>query len=454
MNTISPDGASPAYGVDMSRVAEVVATYSDKPIQRRGSGFLLASDVVLTAWHAIVGAETVRFVFEAGTSRRWTAVLLDAARIGDSDIALVRIDHDCNVEPVTVGQFGDRGVVLDAHALGFPRWKIRPYDETDRRPAASKYRAAAHVPARLVSGANTRDGACELIVDPPAADPDPDVSPWVGMSGGPVFCGRHLVGVVTDHHRPEGLGRLSAVRLDLCLADLSDNEAAAVLPMVGLSSRTQLQSVWRPPGTLTWAAYQEVVRDIAPREGLRDRESELLQLAHFCAGPDYYSYWQGPTKAGKSALMATFALQPPTGVTVVSFFITARLAGQSDSTAFTDALLDQLCSLLGETVPHLATPLARQAHWRRLLTDCASKVAATGGRLVLLVDGLDEDTGAEAGSTIPSIASLLPRHDVTGLKVIVAGRPDPPLPPDVQATADHPLLQCQRHPLTPSTVQG
>ena len=59
-------------------------------------------------------------------------------------------------------------------------------------------------------------------------------------------------------------------------------------------------------------------------------------------------------------------------------------------------------------------------------------------RLVLVVDGLDEDGGVTTGPDAYSIAALLPtRGPPDGLRVIVAGRPDPPVPADVPD--NHPL---------------
>jgi hypothetical protein len=52
-------------------------------------------------------------------------------------------------------------------------------------------------------------------------------------------------------------------------------------------------------------------------------------------------------------------------------------------------------------------------------------------RLVLLVDGLDEDRGVTAGPHARSIAGLLPGVLPAGMGVIVAGRPNPPVPDDV-----------------------
>ena len=58
-------------------------------------------------------------------------------------------------------------------------------------------------------------------------------------------------------------------------------------------------------------------------------------------------------------------------------------------------------------------------------------------RLVLVVDGLDEDRGVTTSPDAHSIAALLPAVPPAGVRVIVAGRPDPPVPADVPQW--HPL---------------
>ena len=89
------------------------------------------------------------------------------------------------------------------------------------------------------------------------------------------------------------------------------------------------------------SVYLQQVQQIFPWQ-LIGRDAELAELEAFCTEPDGGSYvwWQGPPWAGKSALMAWFVLHPPAGVRVVSFFITARFAGQSDRTAFLEVVLE------------------------------------------------------------------------------------------------------------------
>ncbi|MFG2819892.1 hypothetical protein ACGFX4_10745 [Kitasatospora sp. NPDC048365] len=168
------------------------------------------------------------------------------------------------------------------------------------------------------------------------------------------------------------------------------------------------------------------------------RQDELAEMARFCTaedGPDYFR-WLAPAWVGKTALMAQFALHPPAGVRVVAFFVTARLAGQSDRAAFCDVVQRQLSELLGEQEP-LVTEHARDEQLLHALDRAARRSADRGERLVLLVDGLDEDRGVTSGPESHSIAALLPAEPPAGMRVLVAGRPNPPVPEDVPE--HHPL---------------
>src|SRR5262249_31977910 len=71
------------------------------------------------------------------------------------------------------------------------------------------------------------------------------------------------------------------------------------------------------------------------------------------------------------------------------------------------------------------------------MSEAAIACRDAGGRLVLVVDGLDEDQGVTTGPRAHSIAGLLPADPPAGMRVIVAGRPDPPVPDDVPGW--HPL---------------
>lgn len=153
------------------------------------------------------------------------------------------------------------------------------------------------------------------------------------------------------------------------------------------------------------SAYLEQVELIFPWR-LEGRSAELAELAAFCAGEGGpgYVWWQGPAWAGKSALMATLVLHPPAGVRVALFFITARYAGQSDRQAFLDVVLPQLAELLGQSLPPLLGASTQQGWFNRLLKEAARACVRAGERLVLVVDGLDEDRGVTVGPGAHSIA--------------------------------------------------
>lgn len=185
--------------------------------------------------------------------------------------------------------------------------------------------------------------------------------------------------------------------------------------------------------------YREQVRQIAPAE-LIGREAELAELAAFCLtddDADAYRWWRAPKWAGKSALLSWFVLHPPPGVRVVSFFVTGRLAGQDHRGAFVDVVLEQLAELLGEPLPTFLPETTREAHLVGMLAEAAALCRARGERLVLVVDGLDEDRGATGSAGAHSIAALLPARPAAGLRVVVSGRPNPPPPADL--SRHHPL---------------
>ncbi|ALG10485.1 hypothetical protein [Kibdelosporangium phytohabitans] len=182
------------------------------------------------------------------------------------------------------------------------------------------------------------------------------------------------------------------------------------------------------------SAYLEQVRAIAPAD-LSGRQGELAVLAEFCRGEGAgaYLWWRAEAWAGKSALLSWFVLDPPPGVRVVSFFVTARFAGQSDWIACTDVVMEQLAELLRQPMPAYLTQATRGPHFRRMLNEAALRCQENGERLVLVVDGLDEDRGLDSYS----IAGLLPVVPANGMRVVVASRLNPPLPGDVPP--DHPL---------------
>ncbi|MFD9068479.1 hypothetical protein [Streptomyces lasiicapitis] len=191
------------------------------------------------------------------------------------------------------------------------------------------------------------------------------------------------------------------------------------------------------PPKVPRSGYLLQVEAIAAAE-FEGRRAELGAMAAFCTAEQSetpagsYWRWLAPAWAGKSALMAHFVLHPPPGVDIVSFFITARLARQNDRSAFCEVVQRQLYALIGEEEP-MATAYGGDEQLRLALDRAARVCAERRRRLVLVIDGLDEDRGVTSGPESHSIAALLPRTPPAGMRIILAGRPHPPVPDDVPA---------------------
>lgn len=196
------------------------------------------------------------------------------------------------------------------------------------------------------------------------------------------------------------------------------------------------------------SAYLSQVQALVP-DRIDGRSDELAVLAAFCtseATAGEFLWWRAEAWSGKSALLSWFVLHPPADVRVVSFFVTSRLPGQNDRRGFVDNVLDQLHDLAGRPPRTDLTDANREPYLLQLLAEVANRVREQGEHFVLVVDGLDEDRGLDGSADAHSIAALLPRR---GVRVVVAGRPDPVLPDDVPA--GHPLRTTARvEQLSPS----
>lgn len=436
--------AQKAPGIEPRQIAEVLVALPGGAA-RRGSGYRVGRSAVLTAAHVVAGAERVQVRFDADRPGEWITNGLRVLADERSDLAAVVIEPPPGAPPAAAPGFariGDAASEISVQAIGFPRFKLRAYGD----PAPdSVYRDSHQATGTVAALSNRRSRTFEVTVRPPERDPDPSTSPWEGMSGAALWAGGRIVGVLTDHHRSDGLGRLVATRIDRLVEQVAENGAAAdageLLGVLGLPQASHDlpdAGTGRAPEPRTTAYHHQVV-DIAP-ERLLGREAELAELAAFARGGEPCGWWQAGPWAGKTALMAWFALHPPPDVDVVGFFVASALAGQSDSDAFLEAMSEQL-TLLAEQPPGVpATTAARRRNLLPLLESAARRCRDVGRRLVIVVDGLDEDTGEATRK--PSIASLLPRHPPDGLRVVVTSRPDRSLPLDVPA--DHPLQRCPR----------
>lgn len=441
-------------GIDPERVAELLVDLRGPKPGRRGSGYRVSASAVVTAAHVVRDAARVRVRFNAARPGEWLTEGTVSWSDPTVDAAVVTItprpEDEGQVAPVAFGRVAERDAVVACSAMGFPRFKLRndPAQQWDDG-SPSQYRDSVHAVGTIAVLSNRRQGTLEVLVSPPERDPEPTRSPWEGMSGAAVWSAGRIIGLIAEHHRGDGLGRLAATRVDRWYERLPPTQLNELGTLTGLpAQRSELSDVV-PPTVLEVleAGYIAQVRDIAP-ERLAGREQELAGLVQFCAGEERYGWWQAGPWAGKSALAAWFVLHPPAGVTVVSFFVTGRLAGQADSDAFTEAMIEQLAAVAGEPIAPTATPAGRDRERLRLLDQAATRVGERGGRLLLVVDGLDKDKRAKRGGDKPSVASLLPRRPPDAVRVLIFSRPSPGVPGDVPG--DHPLRRCTPRSLAPS----
>ncbi|WP_369148963.1 caspase family protein [Streptomyces sp. R44] len=420
-------------GIDPRRIARVFCDTT----RSFGTGYRISNDTVLTAAHLVTEGARCLLGFPLG-SATWEATADVAVLDETTDLAVLRFSPPGEAEvvpPVRFGRVTREAAVLNVETAGFPDFKRRDV-------GGREYQDLVHLFGTTSSLTNVSSGT--LSVQFPAA-PQRDKyasSPWGGMAGAPVWSDGVLIGVVNADLSHEGQGTLGAARVDRFLAGAAP-DLSGILGIPGLGDLPEVPA----PRLRPVSPYLTHVQDIAPQR-LVGRDGELAALAEFCHGDQPYALWRGKPWSGKTALMAWFALHPPHDVDVVSFFVTARLTGQSDSGAYTDALADQLSWYLGQEPASSSLYSGAMERLRSQLLDTAARKAQQEGRrLLLVVDGIDEDRGPASG--LPSIASLLPGNPPPGLRVLVTGR-ELPLPDDVPA--GHPLRRCVAGFLAPGPL--
>lgn len=223
---------------------------------RRGSGYQVAEGTVLTAAHVVrdAGAIAVRFVLDDGAVRTLHGTVVFCDR--EIDVAVLRVPEGGTPAGRTADRlpraaFGRIDEPAPCVAVGFPRFKMRRTVHADH--SVTEYRDSRYADGMAVPGSNLRDGGLELRVAAPESDPDPARSPWEGMSGAAVWSRGRIIGVVSEHRRADGLGTLTASRVDRWQARLTPPQAARLQDLIGFPDRTA------PP--LTLGPHADVLQD-------------------------------------------------------------------------------------------------------------------------------------------------------------------------------------------------
>jgi WD40 repeat protein len=427
-----------------ARVVEVIADLGPgtTPRYRYGSGCIVRGRTVLTAAHVVAGAQVVQV--RKPDKVLWPVrVDWDFVGGGDGpDLALVDIDDDqLDLAPIELAVVNRDSVaalpVESCHIVGYPWFAER------QSPSAIRDTVDAwgHLP--VLSGLASGLLTVEVTAAPRALPPERtalEASEWSGMSGAPVVADGCLLGVVSEHAPRAGPSAITAVPLSALELDPrhpgwgpgvgTPRAWWGRLGVVGTRGLRRLP-VTRQPFE---PAYRATVREIHRRTPqLLGRDRELAKLTDFAAGTAGYLWLTGDAWAGKTALVAeaiTTAL--PQFVDVVSYFMSRREA-DADSNRFLAAVVPQLAYLLNED-----SPVPDLHQFRALWDRAADRAKDLDRKLLLVVDGLDEDLHPRA---LPSVASLLPAHTGSRAHVLVTSRPylDPEVPAGHQLRAVSPV---------------
>ena len=205
------------------------------------------------------------------------------------------------------------------------------------------------------------------------------------------------------------------------------------------------------------ADHLEVVRDLAP-DPLEDREREIAELTAFVhGGPDAWYAMEAGMISGKTALMSSFTLNPPSDVHIVSFFIRRMGGDGNDWRSFSFVAGAQLAEILGdEYTERVSEPASQNTEFRQLLRRAATACQSDKNPrpLVLVIDGVDEDSYYEDPDApgAKSILSLLPRHLPEGVKLVTASRPNPRMPEDTVCNASRVVVSLKPSPIAQEKI--
>ncbi len=218
-----------------------------------GSGFFVGTGLVLTALHNVDGPGEL-LVRVHGTEEHSAVVRLQ----GDKDIVdLAAVEVSDVAEDVSPLRYGavDRSaptVVERCWAVGFPRFKERVHDP-------KPLRLSAQVNGEIPTGENLDQSLLTLQVRRfPRPLPSSAVreSEWAGMSGATVFSGDNIiVGVITEHHLPEGESALAVVPIT-ALDLLSEAEAAKWWKLLGVDKQALVRLPGEAPSSLSHVERQ------------------------------------------------------------------------------------------------------------------------------------------------------------------------------------------------------
>ncbi|MFF0449673.1 tetratricopeptide repeat protein [Streptomyces sp. NPDC004609] len=243
-----------------------------------GSGYLVGGRYVLTAAHNVTTGSAVDEVVlvRCLDRREYPAGVLAAGPPEGPDLAVLAVVDGQFPEAVPTVAFArvDReGAVplTDCWAIGYPGFNAHPAESPDLPPLRDSVQVDGVVPP----GSHLRRGLLQLLTAAAPSALSGTASQWQGMSGAVVFArdparGPLAVGVVSEHHRPEGDSSLTVVPVT-ALGALDGGPGSGWWRRLGLGAWVTLP----PPAARVPTGPLELGR---PSAHFTDREREAADV--------------------------------------------------------------------------------------------------------------------------------------------------------------------------------
>ena len=390
---------------------------------RKGSGYVIAPGLVLTAGH-VVAAATGPCEVQSLSSADWHV----ASRVwlgGECDAALLAVDlGDDGVAAQDLVGLGRlvTGRRAGCEGIGFP-WAQLSRDERGPRRHTERIVGMVDRLTGIVPGEGS--AVVALHVDGGVPEPRGDGnSPWEGMSGAALFAGELLIALVILDPARFGSDRLGAVLISAVATDLELGEVlretgfSSVLRAVEAVSVTsgRLLRPRRSAGAVSGSpSVSRLLRAESAVVGFRGRERELADLERWCLSTPGLAVGVVVASggSGKTRLAGELCERVERGGGVAGFVLPGvgreRVAGLVGAAALLLVIddantrpIDMREAISGLSAAASSAPLrvlllarGREAWWSRLRADLESDQDA--------LDAIDESLMLELGAVDESL---------------------------------------------------
>jgi hypothetical protein len=382
-----------------------------------GSGFFVGTNLVLTALHNVDGQGELLVRIHGKEEYPAIVSLPTDKNHKDMDLAMLTVsDMAVDVPSLRYGIVDRSAPAMVKHcwAIGFPNFKKLKQERGKPRPPPS----SAHVNGEIPTGEYLGQQLLTLQVRTTPL-PQPQGSEWAGMSGAVVFSDSYIVvGVITEHHLPEGESALAVVPIT-AIDDLPSAEAAEWWQLLGVDRQALVRLPDEEP-SLRSHLEQYKQQQTLLADKTRDfvgRQHVFEKIEKFFKDQDSgYLLIEGDPGIGKSSILAEYVRR--TGC-IAHFNV--RGQGIVKMSQFLENVCSQLIVNYRLPYPSLPAKATQDGMFLGKLLQEASEKLQSGERLVIAVDALDEiDPNSQLGC---SNCLCLPSRLPNGVYFVMTTRP-------------------------------